>query len=175
MPFKIVRNDLTKMQVDVIVNTANQQPTYSSGTDTAVYKAAGEEELLAERKKIGSMNEGEVAITPGFKLPAKYIIHAVGPRWTDGNHGEPMLLYGAYKNSLELAKENHIHSLGFPLISSGIFGYPKDGAWRQAIHACVDFMNENPDYEIHIIFAILDDRIIALGEKILAEIGGKNI
>lgn len=79
MPFKIVRNDLTKMQVDAIVNTANPKLKYSSGTDTAVYKAAGEEELLAERKKIGYMNEGEAAITPGFKLPAKYIIHAVSP------------------------------------------------------------------------------------------------
>lgn len=77
MPFKIVRNDLTKMHVDAIVNTANSKPKYSSGTDTAVYKAAGEEELLAERKKIGYMNEGEVAITPGFHLRAKYIIHAV--------------------------------------------------------------------------------------------------
>ena len=87
MPFKIVRNDLTKMQVDAIVNTANPKPRYSSGTDTAVYKAAGILKLLAERKKIGYMNEGEVAITPGFKLPAKYIIHAVSPRYIDGNSG----------------------------------------------------------------------------------------
>ena len=86
MPFKIVRNDITKMQVDAIVNTANPKPKYSSGTDTAVYKAAGEEKLLAERKKIGYMNTGEVAITPGFKLPAKYIIHAVSPRYITQRH-----------------------------------------------------------------------------------------
>ena len=88
MPFKIVRNDITKMQVDVIVNTANEAPTYSTGVDTAVYKAAGEELLLAERKKIGWMEEGEVAITPGFHLPAKYIIHAVSPCYIDGTFGE---------------------------------------------------------------------------------------
>lgn len=77
MPFKIIRNDITKMHVDVIVNTANEAPTYGDGVDTAVYMAAGEAELLAERKKIGFMKEGEVAITPGFKLPAKYIIHVI--------------------------------------------------------------------------------------------------
>ena len=83
MPFKIVRNDITKMHVDVIVNTANEAPIYSRGVDIAVYKAAGEELLLAERKKIGFMKEGEVAITPGFDLPAKYVIHAVSPYYID--------------------------------------------------------------------------------------------
>ena len=111
LPFKIVRNDLTKMQVDAIVNTANQQPTYSSGTDTAVYNAAGEEELLAERKKIGSMNEGEIAITPGFKLPAKYIIHAVSPRYIDGNSGEETKLRSCYKKSLALAAQYECKSI----------------------------------------------------------------
>ena len=121
MPFKIVRNDLTKMQVDVIVNTANEAPIYSTGTDTAVYKAAGEEELLAERKKIGYMEEGEVAITPGFKLPAKYIIHAVSPWYIDGNSGEEERLRSCYKNSLRLAAEHDCKSIAFPLISTGTF------------------------------------------------------
>ena len=172
---KIKKTGITNLPTDAIVNAANEGLWEGGGVCGAIFAEAGSGELTAACNAIGHCDTGSAVITPGFHLKAKYIIHAVGPRWTDGNHGEPMFLYGAYKNSLELAKENHIHSLGFPLISSGIFGYPKDGAWRQAIHACVDFMNENPDYEIHIIFAILDDRIIALGEKILAEIGGKNI
>ena len=133
MPFKIVRNDITKMQVDAIVNTANQKPIYSSGTDTAVYKAAGEEELLAERKKIGYMNEGEAAITPGFKLPAKYIIHAVSPRYIDGNSGEENRLRDCYKKSLALAAQYECKSIAFPLIATGSFGYPKEEGMRIAL------------------------------------------
>lgn len=133
MPFKIVRNDLTKMQVDAIVNTANPKPKYSSGTDTAVYKAAGEEELLAERKKIGYMNEGEVAITPGFKLPAKYIIHAVSPLYIDGNSGEEDRLRDCYKKSLALAVKHECKSIAFPLIATGSFGYLKEEGMRIAL------------------------------------------
>lgn len=133
MPFKIVRNDLTKMQVDAIVNTANPKPKYSSGTDTAVYKAAGEEELLAERKKIGYMNEGEVAITPGFKLPAKYIIHAVSPHYIDGNYGEEKKLRDCYRKSLQLAAKHECKSIAFPLIATGSFGYPKEEGMRIAL------------------------------------------
>ena len=133
MPFKIVRNDLTKMQVDAIVNTANPKPKYSSGTDTAVYKAAGEEELLAERKKIGYMDEGEAAITPGFKLPAKYIIHAVSPRYIDGNSGEENRLRDCYRKSLDLAMQHQCKSIAFPLIATGSFGYPKEEGMRIAL------------------------------------------
>ena len=100
------------------------------------------------------------------------MIHAVGPRWTDGDHNEPELLYSAYKQSLILAKENGLHSIGFPLISAGIFGYPLDGAWRKAIQACNDFIQNNPDQDIRIIFAVLDDRILSVGEKILKDIVG---
>ena len=121
------------MQVDAIVNTANQRPTYSSGTDTAVYKAAGEEELLMVRKKIGSMNEGEIAITPGFKLPAKYIIHAVSPRYIDGNSGEETKLRSCYKKSLALAAQYECKSIAFPLIATGSFGYPKEEGMRIAL------------------------------------------
>ena len=133
MPFKIVRNDITKMQVDAIVNTANAKPKYSSGTDTAVYKAAGEEELLAERKKIGYMNEGEAAITPGFQLPAKYIIHAVSPRYIDGNSGEEGRLRECYQKSLALAVQYECKSIAFPLIATGCFGYPKEEGMRIAL------------------------------------------
>ncbi|MBQ4522885.1 MAG: macro domain-containing protein, partial [Lachnospiraceae bacterium] len=123
MAFKIVRNDITKMEVDVIVNTANMEPIYSDGVDTAVYEAAGVELLLAERRKIGCMHVGEVAITPGFHLPAKYIIHAVSPFYKDGESGEEDLLRSCYRKSLELAYENKCESIAFPLISTGSFGY----------------------------------------------------
>lgn len=126
MPFKIVRNDITKMQVDAIVNTANVAPIYGDGVDTAVYEAAGVELLLAERKKIGFLKEGEVAITPGFGLPAKYIIHAVSPYYENGERGEEELLRSCYQKSLQLAKENQCKSIAFPLISTGSFGYPKE-------------------------------------------------
>lgn len=140
MPFKIVRNDLTKMQVDAIVNTANPEPRYSTGTDTAVYKAAGEKELLEERKKIGYMNEGEVAITPGFKLPAKYIIHAVSPRFYNGKSGEERKLRECYKKSLQLAAEYQCNSIAFPLIATGSLGYPKEEGMRIALDEINSFL-----------------------------------
>ena len=104
------------------------------------------------------------------------MIHAVGPKWSGGEHNEPKLLYSAYKQSLLLAKENGLHSIGFPLISAGIFGYPVDKAWRKAIQACNDFIQNNPDYDIKIVFAVLDDKILAAGEETLKEIvGGEKI
>ena len=133
MPFKIVRNDITKMNVDVIVNTANNSPKFSTGVDAAVYKAAGEVELLAARQEIGRLEEGDVAITPGFKLPAKYIIHAVSPRYLDGESGEENRLRSCYRKSLELAYENQCKSIAFPLISTGNFGYPKEEGMRIAV------------------------------------------
>ena len=123
MPLKIVRNDITKMQVDAIVNTANSLPIYSEGTDSAVYEAAGVEELLAERRKIGELEEGQVAITSGFRLPAKYIVHAVSPIYIDGEGGEEELLRSCYQKSLQLAYEKGCKSIAFPLIATGSFAY----------------------------------------------------
>ena len=140
MPFKIIRNDLTQMQVDVIVNTANENPVYSSGTDTAVYKAACEELLLAEREKIGFLQEGEVAITPGFQLPAKYIIHAVSPYFIDGASGEEGKLRQCYRKSLALAYEYKCESIAFPLIATGSFGYPKEEGMRIAVEEIGAFL-----------------------------------
>ena len=133
MPFEIVRNDITKMKVDAIVNTANEEPIYSSGTDTAIYKAAGEDLLLAERQKIGFMNEGEVAITSGFNLPSKYIIHAVSPCYIDGASGEEDKLRQCYRRSLNLAWQNNCKSIAFPLIATGSFGYPKEEGMSIAV------------------------------------------
>nr|MCR5220602.1 macro domain-containing protein [bacterium] len=110
MPFKIIRDDITKVATDAIVNTANPEPTYGNGTDYAVYMAAGAKELLAERAKIGAMRTGEVFVTPAFRLPAKYIIHAVGPGWIDGNHGELDVLASCYRKSLLMAKQMNLES-----------------------------------------------------------------
>ncbi len=118
MAFKIIRNDITKVSADAIVNTANPEPVYGGGTDTAIYKAAGEEELLEERRKIGSLEPGQAAVTPAFKLDAKYIIHTVGPVWIDGEHGEKEKVRSCYENSLKLAKERECESIAFPLIST---------------------------------------------------------
>ena len=140
MPLKIVRNDITQMHVDVIVNTANEAPVYSTGVDYAIYQAAGAEELLAEREKIGWMHEGDVAITPGFKLPAKYIIHAVSPCYYGGNFGEEERLRGCYSKSLQLALENGCKSIAFPLISTGNFGYPKEEGMAIAVDEISKFL-----------------------------------
>lgn len=113
MPFKIIRNDITKMQVDAIVNTANAEPMYSYGLDKAVYEAAGAEQLLAVRRRIGRMEEGETVITRGFALPAKYIIHAVSPVYYDGTKGEAEKLRACYVNSLALAKKHPVRVLLF--------------------------------------------------------------
>lgn len=160
---------ITRLHTDAIVNAANRMLAEGGGVCGAVFAAAGSRELTQACNAIGGCRTGSAVITPGFNLPAKYIIHAVGPVYQDGKHQEPQLLYSAYKQSLLLAKANGCHSIGFPLISAGIFGYPKDQAWRKALQACRDFILEHPDYEIEIIFAVLDDTIMALGQKTLAE------
>lgn len=160
MPFKIVRNDLTKMQVDVIVNPANQAPIYSSGTDTAVYKAAGEEALLNERRKIGYMKEGEVALTPGFQLPAKYIIHAVSPRYIDGRSGEEERLRDCYRNSLRVAYKQGCKSIAFPLIATGSLRYPKEEGMRIALDEINVFLMT---HEMLVYLVVFDTKATQLG------------
>lgn len=141
MPFKIVRNDITRMQTDAIVNTANALPTVGPGCDHAIYEAAGRDDLLSYRKEhIGTVKEGEAFITPGFHLPAKYIIHAVSPLFVDGNRGEEELLRSCYQKVLALAVENGIRSIAFPLISTGSFGYPKEEGIRIAVDEIHDFL-----------------------------------
>ena len=163
---------ITKLDTDAVVNAANTGLWEGGGVCGYIFHDAGSKEMTVACQKIGHCDEGSAVITPGFKLPAKYVIHAVGPRWSGGENNEPKLLYNAYKQSLLLAKENGLHSIGFPLISAGIFGYPVDKAWRKAIQACNDFIRDNPDYDIKIIFAVLDDKILAIGEETLKEIVG---
>jgi O-acetyl-ADP-ribose deacetylase (regulator of RNase III) len=167
MPFKIVRNDITKMQVDAIVNTANEAPIYSDGVDTAVYEAAGAEQLLAERKKIGFLNEGDVAITHGFKLPCKYIIHAVSPFYEDGESGEEELLRSCYQKSLQLAKDNNCESIAFPLISTGSFGYPKEEGMRIAVDEISAFLLKN---NMQVFLVVFDAESTRLGMNLYPDL-----
>ena len=160
---------ITQLDTDAVVNAANTGLWEGGGVCGYIFRDAGSAEMTAACNKIGHCDEGSAVITPGFKLPAKYVIHAVGPRWSGGNNNEPELLYSAYTKSLLLAKENNLHSIGFPLISAGIFGYPVDKAWDRAIKACRDFIDANPDYEMQIVFAVLDDRIKEIGERLIKE------
>ena len=164
---KIQKIGISDLNTDVIVNAANEDLQAGSGVCGAIFRAAGHYKLQAACDAIGHCDTGSAVITSGFDLKAKYIIHAVGPVWSGGHNKEPQMLYGAYRRSLELAMENGCHSIGFPLISAGIFGYPKDKAWRKAIQACNDFFQKNPDADLHVVFAVLDDNILALGQETL--------
>lgn len=163
----IKKVDITQLDTDAIVNAANDGLWAGGGVCGAIFRAAGYDALTKACEEIGGCQTGSAVITPGFNLKAKNIIHAVGPRWQGGNNNEQADLYHCYMKSLELAFENDIHSIAFPLISSGIFGYPKEDAWEVAITACKDFTEACPSYELDIVFAVLDDGILEMGQKIL--------
>ena len=142
MPFEIIRNDITNMRVDAIVNTANPRPLIGSGVDAAVHAKAGPG-LLEARREIGSMHTGEACVTPGFRLPSKYVIHTVGPVWEGGSYGEAHLLRQCYENSLKLALRNGCASVAFPLISTGNYGFPKKLALEIAVETIRAFLEEH--------------------------------
>ncbi len=167
---QILKTGITSLDVDALVNAANEGLWEGGGVCGVIFKAAGSQELAAACNKIGRCKTGSAVITPGFNLKSKFIIHAVGPRWEDGKHGEPKLLYSAYMQSLILAAQSGCKSIGFPLISAGIFGYPADQAWRKALQTCLDFQNENPETDLDIQFAVVEDDKLALGLKTLAEL-----
>ena len=161
---------ITHVGTDAIVNAANAALQAGGGVCGVIFAAAGRDELQAACDAIGHCDTGSAVITPAFHLGAKYVIHAVGPIWYGGDKGEPQKLYGAYRRSLELAMENGCRSIGFPLISAGIFGYPHDKAWRKAIQSCRDFFQKNLDADLQVVFAVIDDTILTLGQQTLAEI-----
>lgn len=167
MPLKIIRNDISKMKTDAIVNAANIKLQKGGGVCGAIFAAAGAKELQAECDKIGYCDVGEAVITSGYKLNAKYIIHTVGPIWEGGNKNEEKLLHNAYSNSLALAKEHGVESIAFPLISSGIYGYPKDEALSIAISAISDFLFLN---EMEVYLVIYDKKATLLSEKLFTNI-----
>ena len=168
MPFKIVRNDITKMNTEAIVNTANDQPRVGTGCDFAVYNAAGHDELLSYRKeKIGAVKEGEVFITPGFHLPAKYIIHAVSPLYIDGSHREEELLRSCYRKSLALAAAHGIRSIAFPLISTGGFGYPKEEGMRIAVDEIHAFLMHS---DMKVFLVVFDEKATRMGRSLYPDL-----
>lgn len=150
MPFNIVRNDITKMETDAIVNAANSRLLMGGGVCGAIFNAAGAEKMQAACDKIGFCGLGEAVITKGFNLKAKYVIHTVGPIYKAGNTVQEQQLYSAYASSLKLAKSKRIKSIAFPLISSGIFGYPKSEAITIARQAIKDFLQDN-DMDIYLV------------------------
>ncbi len=154
MPFFMIRNDITKVQADAIVNPANTELQEGSGTSRAIYLAAGEEKLEKACKKIGYCAPGKAVATEGFALPVNYIIHAVGPVWKGGMFGEKRVLYSAYTEALNLAKEYGVDSIAVTLLSSGNYGYPKDKALKVAISAISDFLMEND----MLVYLVLYDR-----------------
>lgn len=166
MPLQIVRNDITKMKVDAIVNAANSSLLGGGGVDGCIHRAAGPA-LLAECRMLGGCETGDAKITGAGALPCKYVIHAVGPRWMGGGHGEREKLISCYRASLLLAKENDCRTVAFPLISSGIYGYPKEQALRIAIDTIADFLLTD-DMTVYLV--IFDKKAYQISGKLFSEI-----
>lgn len=166
MPFTIVRNDITQMQVDAIVNTANPKPVIGYGADAGIHQKAGPQ-LLAARQKIGPIRVAEAAITPGFDLKAKYVIHTVGPVWLDGCHQEEKLLHSCYTRSLQLAKRRGCQSIAFPLISAGNHGFPKEIALQTALNAISAFLMKQ---EMQVYLVVFSRDAFHLSEKLFHDV-----
>ncbi len=166
MPLTFVRNDITKMAVDAIVNAANQSLLGGGGVDGAIHRAAGPE-LLEECRTLNGCGTGEAKITKGYRLPAKYVIHTVGPVYKDGLHGEPQLLRSCYRESMRLAAKNGCTSIAFPLISAGVYGYPREEAVRIAAETIAEELEEN-EMEAYLVF--FDKGSLAAGKELHADI-----
>ena len=158
---RVVTADITTLELDAVVNAANSSLLGGGGVDGAIHRAAGPE-LLEACRALGGCRTGEAKITPGYRLLAKWVIHAVGPVWSGGGDGEPELLAGCYRNALELARAHEARSLAFPAISTGVYGYPKELAAEVAVDAC----SEAGDLDV--VFCCFDARSAALHEAAVA-------
>lgn len=163
MSFEIVQQDITKLKVDAIVNAANTQLKMGGGVCGAIFRAAGASKLQEACNKLAPIKTGEAVITPGFNLPAKYVIHTAGPIYSQWSKEDNLrLLHNAYTNSLKLAVEHECKSIAFPLISSRIYGYPKDEALKVATSAIKEFLQ---DYDIDVKLAVLDKEALRKGKE----------
>ena len=162
---KLYKGDITKLKLDAIVNAANSSLLGGGGVDGAIHRAAGPE-LLKECRTLNGCQTGEAKITKGYNLPAKYIIHTVGPVWYGGQNGEPELLRSCYLKCLSLATMNGIKSIAFPNISTGVYGYPKKNAAPIAIDAIKNYLADHPDIE-EIIFAVFDEENFTIYQELL--------
>ena len=166
MNLEIWQGDITTLKVDAIVNAANRELRGGGGVDGAIHRAAAGPKLNEACRALGSCETGEAKITPGFNLPAKYIIHTVGPVYS-GSHSDPLLLAACYRNSLRVAKENGLHSVAFSAISTGVYGYPLDAASKVAFGEVRKWLREHKDYEMRVIMVAYDARTYALYQKLL--------
>ncbi|MBQ1930834.1 MAG: macro domain-containing protein, partial [Lachnospiraceae bacterium] len=167
MPFQIVHNDITKMNTDIIVNAANSALQPGGGVCGAIFRVAGIQLLAAECETKAPCSTGSAVITGAYDMPVKYIIHAVGPVWRGGTHHERELLAGAYRSALELAREYQCQSIAFPLISAGIYGYPKDQALAVAISTISEFLLQ---YEMDVYLVVFDRSAVQLSEQLFADV-----
>ena len=166
---EIRKVSITESGCEAVVNAANEQLLEGGGVCGYIFSAAGSEKLRQVCERIGFCQTGDAVITEGFDL-CPYIIHAVGPIYINGRQGEEGMLYECYRRSLTLARQYGIASIAFPLISAGIYGYPKKEAWQCALKACDEWRKNNDDYELQIIFAVLDDEVLELGRKCAADL-----
>lgn len=169
MPFIILQQDITALNVDAIVNAANTDLRQGGGVCGAIFRAAGAEDMRAACEPLAPIRTGDAVLTPGFRLPATFVIHTAGPVYRDGNSGEAELLRRSYANSLNLAAEHGCESLAFPLISAGIYGYPKDEALRIACETVTDFLSAY-EGDMKVLLTLFDKSLLALAETVLSEI-----
>lgn len=167
MAFHIIRNDITKVKADAIVNTANPEPLVGGGVDFAIYEAAGREKLLRARREVGALKPGEVAVTEAFDLDAKYIIHVSGPKWLGGGKGEEGCLKSCYENALQLAEERGCQSIAFPLLSTGTYGFPKETGLQVAVDAFTSFLKES---EMEITLVVFGEEAVKLSGQLVEEV-----
>ena len=165
---ELIEGDITREDVDAIVNAANSSLLGGGGVDGAIHRAAGPD-LLEECRQLGGCETGNAKITRGYKLPARHVIHAVGPVYRDGRHGESGLLASAYRTCLEIASENKLSSIAFPAISTGIYGYPIEDAARIAFRTIIDYLSEHPEIKL-VRYVLYDARAFAVHMRVLEQV-----